>query len=552
MRTIWAGERRWRAVHQLTIQERLPPALADGLPVIEREASDAERLLIALVENGQREGLSPWEDAQALAAYQGMTGLSARALAKQVGRAREDDDEKGVRDVQRKIKTAREATPEAIAQYERDGNWERLRDSVSAAKPKPTLDLTPKLALALGELALKALREPSEALEAGYTQLSGAIEGGPLATLRERGLIAVRPVGFDPPRYYGRVLRASSPAGDWLKAIGFDVAPQGAVFSLRAAVLGDLKADAFGPDQYFTTGLNPPAGATLGEQPPAPPGDQTASDAEPPLIAAEEEEEKDLALSAKEYLLLAEVAHATADLESVTTPAPDAPAGGSTFIPADKYWLSQEASGLQTKGLVAFRHSPAGADIALTKAGRERSPLAAASPYLEHDGWMAQLGEARAAAGAAPIVEGEQVYHFAWINTRPAVAPAASPAPAEVQPDLEEEAEAAQAKEALALAQALCRDKIFDPRSDADAFLVACHAAGLAAPLVVSDDPNMSGALIRESDARHLAAVDPDGVEFNDLAQARAMLIAMAFTFTRRFSAAWSGSAKQAGALEQV
>jgi len=143
-RFIWAGERRWRAVGQLLAKT---DALFDdnpngeiglarsllmllGLPCVERDADTADALFIAVVENSQREDLTPWEDAQGLLALQAAKGWSARQLAINIGRAGADG-ESGVRDVQVKIKIAREATPDAVAAYLADGSWDRLRDSVS-------------------------------------------------------------------------------------------------------------------------------------------------------------------------------------------------------------------------------------------------------------------------------------------------------------------------------------------------------------------------------------------------------------------------------------
>ncbi|WP_137803422.1 ParB/RepB/Spo0J family partition protein [Caulobacter sp. 3R27C2-B] len=154
-RMLHAGERRVRACRLLRDQGRLPEALVKGLPFIEREASKAEALFIGLVENGQREDLSPWEDAQGLKAYKDRTGLSARQIAFKLGRAREGS-ETGVRDVQDKIRVAEQATAETIADYEAGRiRWEDLRDSVREART-----LSPDARLAMIELRWKLTNHP--------------------------------------------------------------------------------------------------------------------------------------------------------------------------------------------------------------------------------------------------------------------------------------------------------------------------------------------------------------------------------------------------------
>ena len=142
VRMLHAGTRRTLACRLLTGEGRLPEALAGGLPYIERQGTRAEALLVGLIENGQREDLTPWEEAQGLKAYQDETGLSARAIAFATGRAKEGK-EKGVRDVQVKIKVATEATAANIALHETGlWTWEQLRESVSVSTP-PAADPEP-------------------------------------------------------------------------------------------------------------------------------------------------------------------------------------------------------------------------------------------------------------------------------------------------------------------------------------------------------------------------------------------------------------------------
>lgn len=76
---IIAGERRWRAA-RLAGLGRVPVAL--------REAPDEQLLELALVENIQRQELSPLEEAQAFARLQQELGLTQEQVARKVGRDR--------------------------------------------------------------------------------------------------------------------------------------------------------------------------------------------------------------------------------------------------------------------------------------------------------------------------------------------------------------------------------------------------------------------------------------------------------------------------------
>lgn len=168
VRMILAGERRWRAVRLLMDRDAetqneevlsgglviaapsLPEPLEAGVPFIERAATDAEATLITIVENTSREGLNPLDDAEQLYRYHQLTGLSARQIAKLTGRSPADSN-RGERDVQIKIKIAREASDDAKAEYRRTGSWDALRDSVT--KPKITGPANPRMALLVAEAA---------------------------------------------------------------------------------------------------------------------------------------------------------------------------------------------------------------------------------------------------------------------------------------------------------------------------------------------------------------------------------------------------------------
>lgn len=142
VRMLIDGEHRWEAAKLVAAQVAdeggdLPDWLADGLPFEEAEADPATALVITLVANARRADMSPWEDAQQLLKLQQATDWSAAELARQIGRVKEGETS-GLRDVQQKLKIAREATPQAIADYERTGSWDALRASVTTPKP-PTL-----------------------------------------------------------------------------------------------------------------------------------------------------------------------------------------------------------------------------------------------------------------------------------------------------------------------------------------------------------------------------------------------------------------------------
>jgi ParB family transcriptional regulator, chromosome partitioning protein len=74
-----AGERRWRAAQRLGLHD---------VPVIVRSITDSEALEIALVENLQRENLSPLEEAEAYSRLIEEFGRSQASLAEAVGKSR--------------------------------------------------------------------------------------------------------------------------------------------------------------------------------------------------------------------------------------------------------------------------------------------------------------------------------------------------------------------------------------------------------------------------------------------------------------------------------
>lgn len=74
-----SGERRWRAAKLAGLKE---------IPAILREVSDREALEISLIENIQREDLSPLEEARAYQALMELYGTTQEELAKRLGKDR--------------------------------------------------------------------------------------------------------------------------------------------------------------------------------------------------------------------------------------------------------------------------------------------------------------------------------------------------------------------------------------------------------------------------------------------------------------------------------
>ena len=76
---IIAGERRWRAATQAGLKT---------IPVIVRPVTDEEAVIIALVENIQREALTPLEEAEGLQKLSQTMGESQEEIAHMIGKSR--------------------------------------------------------------------------------------------------------------------------------------------------------------------------------------------------------------------------------------------------------------------------------------------------------------------------------------------------------------------------------------------------------------------------------------------------------------------------------
>ena len=76
---IIAGERRWRAAREAGVRE---------VPCIEMDVDDRAVAEIALIENMQRKDLTPWEEADGLAALCERFGYTHAEVARKVGKSR--------------------------------------------------------------------------------------------------------------------------------------------------------------------------------------------------------------------------------------------------------------------------------------------------------------------------------------------------------------------------------------------------------------------------------------------------------------------------------
>jgi ParB family chromosome partitioning protein len=76
---IIAGERRYRAALEVGLAE---------IPCVVREASDAETMEIALIENLQRKDLSPFEEADGLKTLADTYGYTHEKMAERIGKSR--------------------------------------------------------------------------------------------------------------------------------------------------------------------------------------------------------------------------------------------------------------------------------------------------------------------------------------------------------------------------------------------------------------------------------------------------------------------------------
>lgn len=535
VRMILAGERRWRAANYLFAQAATPKAMRAGVPFVERAATEAEALQITIIENSQRQDLSPWQDAQLLHQLQLATGWSGAELARNIGRV-EEGSRSGLRDVQTKLQIAREATPEAIAAYEADGSWDRLRDSVK--KPKAPDNV--HLALFLAEVALRAEDE------------QGVWDG----------VITVQPGLQWPVSWEGRwftygeengALSLKDSATDWLAGEGLGDDPDALLKRLRAKTgitdrpeprpwvseclnwtPDQAEADpADDADPLVVNGVRYPNATRAAEArrlaeghrihiaPPirdradAAPADEGLAD----QISAPLDREEDAmpALTLRERLALVELAHKI-------NMAPQYTPGGEFGASVGSYWLASSANTLKQMHLVRFVALPGGVPPLGLLTDRARDWLRA------YELWGVELPnikdeDIRLAQAAVGEVTWPTSYATDWIanEAQPAADLVPEPSAEPVQTDVEDAAdEAARVAAALTLSQAqafIARDGAAEPfgRHELARLLDACHATGT----LRSDD---DGTVLNDRD-EVLFQFDPNSDLPDDLARAGADLV---------------------------
>lgn len=266
---VIAGDRRRRA-SQIAVANgwQTPDFL---IPAQVRDLTDEEAHEIAGIENIQRDNMHWMDEARWFLrlSTRPHNPLSASAIERLVGGDRKK------RSIQDYTKCARELSPEDIArtylpaEHKDHLSYVRARDLVGDKKEKPALELTPKLKLTLLELVYAAWEwVPPKLGEMAEAVLFKPPVGGPLGTLSsDRKLIEF---GFS-QRLDGRPtvarIKVTPELARYLEQIGWLDQPARVLYEARAAVIGDLQANALAQDAEFVTPeLNRPRAATPSPQ----------------------------------------------------------------------------------------------------------------------------------------------------------------------------------------------------------------------------------------------------------------------------------------------
>lgn len=229
-----AGEQRWRAIGLLIADGRWPADLP--VPTTIRILTDEEAEVLALIENVQRQNLNPIDEAKRYKHFRDVRGWSTARIAEAANRS-----QKHVQNLLRCLELpedvqARMRLPKGderhIGAREARGMFQAQREPQT-----PRLELEPRLALALAELAHKVETDPaSEVGEPGFTRISGWPTVGPIADLNAQRVVTFKAIG---PKTFAKVLAHSSGALAWLEGQDFYADPQAVIDHWARLALSD-------------------------------------------------------------------------------------------------------------------------------------------------------------------------------------------------------------------------------------------------------------------------------------------------------------------------
>jgi ParB/RepB/Spo0J family partition protein len=442
-RYILAGQRRWLATTMLTEDGRW--SLDRTLPAIEQAVEDDAAVIMAGLLENTGEPLSEIDEARALKALCDQYGWTATEAARKTGRL--------IRTVQHRLQILSKADPADLEAVERgELNYGELRERVQTHKPKAGLDLTPKLALLVLELADAAMHRTGG--------ISGWVAcrpepGGALTTLQDRKLVETRS-GRDGAISLSLLPGAATLA--WLKDRGFDEDRQGALYAIRAEAIGMMAAELHDKDRsYVTPWLNTAAAPVV------------LTPTKPAQPEEDEDEAEDISatLMSEELLVFGEVCHRL---------------WGGNLAACDGYPAGRAIEALIQEFALVSLYQPKGGGwfVKLTPSGEalrdERMALALAA---DDDLFLAQIQ-----ATSARKPNADDVYITPWLNP-----PRKSPVPApseraetEFQRQVRQAAEEEAAAETAARAAAAGGDEGVDrlsfvPSADRIPFMLSAAEA---------------------------------------------------------------------------
>lgn len=162
---IIAGERRWRAAQQAGLRD---------VPIIIRDAGDAEAAELSLIENLQRESLNPLEEADAYQTLTDTFGLSHEDIAQRVGK-----DRSTVANTVRLLKLPEPAKAAITAGKITAGHGRALLTLPTPEAKASVLSLLLKRGLSVREterLVQKLVKKPAAARSVGKDPALAAVE----------------------------------------------------------------------------------------------------------------------------------------------------------------------------------------------------------------------------------------------------------------------------------------------------------------------------------------------------------------------------------------